>query len=436
MARIFGLALLCAILLCACGESRQKSPRAPVASQAPTPSPAPRPAVSEATGVSPPAAPAGNGIRYFPSRERALARGDSDPILTAWQVLGARFDEVRVLYGLLIAETPLGEQTLPRGARVTVLSSTEWESTDSGHRKLYTVKAELPKDAAQSGTAAPSTAEGSIDSSSCLLVLSESGGLSAGIIERKIGIAGGESEFNILAIIEGSSILLIDTSAYIFADSFHPSGVLRLGIEDMNSDGTEELVMEADTIVSFNYLGATPLRWECWLRPRAGSWAPVFQYNVSFATDEGYAYVATRRALDADGDGFRETVKVITEQQEIRDEKEFTNTTVSFYIWSGSEYAKDPAQELPRQATVSAESADMRAEPGAESALVETVPRGTLLYVFDRSDSLQSLAESASFWFKGVSKSGTEGWVYGGGLSLAWIDPLKVNREAFLGKPQ
>ena len=75
-------------------------------------------------------------------------------------------------------------------------------------------------------------------------------------MERKIDIAGGESQYNLLAISSKGAVTLIDTSALVFPDAFHPSGAVRLSIEDVNSDGTLKVVLEADTIVSLQFLGS------------------------------------------------------------------------------------------------------------------------------------------------------------------------------------
>ena len=55
------------------------------------------------------------------------------------------------------------------------------------------------------------------------------------------------------------------------------------------------------------------------------------------------------------------------------------------------------------------------------------------LFVFDRSDTRQSPDDPGSWWHKAVTKSGPEGWISGTSIELSWIDPLKVNREVFLG---
>ena len=55
--------------------------------------------------------------------------------------------------------------------------------------------------------------------------------------------------------------------------------------------------------------------------------------------------------------------------------------------------------------------------------------------MFDRSDTRQSRDDPASWWYKAVTKSGVEGWISGTSVELSWIDPLKMNRAAFLGQP-
>jgi hypothetical protein len=66
-----------------------------------------------------------------------------------------------------------------------------------------------------------------------------------------------------------------------------------------------------------------------------------------------------------------------------------------------------------------------------ESGIVAALPPGSLVYVFDRSDG-------SPLWYRAVSREGAQGaegamgWIPGADVQLSWIDPLKVNREAFL----
>ena len=41
-----------------------------------------------------------------------------------------------------------------------------------------------------------------------------------------------------------------------------------MSLEDVNADSQPEILLEAETIVSLRYLGATPVRWKAWLRRR------------------------------------------------------------------------------------------------------------------------------------------------------------------------
>ena len=419
----------CAALLSGCVRARKDSGQGP--SQTPAPPPGiERPAEAGAPAEAGPAAEDGGITVYVPSRERVLARGDADEILTSWLPLGATFESARgaILHGLLLSEASLGETTLPALSRVAVKAASGWEKPQGSYRRSYAVQA-----------LDGSSPEGTADSSQCVLVVAESGGVSVGFVERKIDIAGGESLYNVLAIVSeetaprGGAITLIDTSAWVFPDSFHPSGVRAASIGDLNGDGAAEIVVTAETIVSLTYLGATPLAWECWLAPRAGAaqpggWAPIFLFNQGFATDEGASYAATRRLIDSNGDGVMDTVKVMTEIEETGEEKTFANTIVSFFVWNGVRYEKQAAQELPRQGTVTADSSTLLADMSMESGTVAALPRGALLYVYDRSDS-------SPVWYRAVSREGAkgaEGWIPGADLQLSWIDPLRVNRETFL----
>ncbi len=195
-------------------------------------------------------------------------------------------------------------------------------------------------------------------------MLVESKGLAAGIMPRKIVVGGGESEFSLLVIADGRSVTLVDTSVFPFPDSFHPSGVLHVSLEDLNSDSQPEILLEAETIVSLRFLGSTPVRWKAWLHRREGSLVPIFRYNVSFGSDTGYSYTATDRLFDSTGGGIRDMVRVDTDYTVVSGTDEFRTTTVSFFPWDGREFKKAPLDDLPKIATVTAETAPLLAEPG------------------------------------------------------------------------
>jgi hypothetical protein len=349
-----------------------------------------------------------------------FARGDSQELVLSWVPLGATFDSARgqVLHGLLLDMEALGsEELLPPLTRLGVVSATPWEKVEGAYRRSLVVRA----------TAGGKQLEGAVDSSSCLLVLAEAGGISAGFLERRIDIGGGDADYNVLGLVSGGIVTLVDTSAWVFPDTFHPSGVRSLTISDLNADGALEVAVLVETLVSLNYLGATPLAWEVWLSERGGSWTPIFRYNESFATDEGSSYTAARRLLDSDGDGMLETVKVTTSIEELGEEREFSNTIVSFSAWDGTRYQKQPSEELPRQAAVVAEKAVLFADVSIEGGAVAELPRGALLYVFDRNDGTPR-------WYHAVSREGAEGWIAAADVELSWLDPLKVNREVFLSQ--
>jgi hypothetical protein len=410
---LFLVAAACAALLPGCSRGRGAA--------APAPQPAPGPQQPGAEPEASPEAPAVPSafLRFVPSQSRVLMRGDSDEIVMQWMPVGMTLESAQgqVLHGLLLAETSIGEEVLSPLSQVGVLSATGWERGAGAYRRSYAVRS----------LDAGSPVSGTVDSAQCLLVTAESGGLSAGFLERRISVDGGESDYNVLAVVADGAVTLVDTSVWVFPESFHPSGVRGVTIGDVNGDGSPEIVVSVETIVSLNYLGATPLAWECWLPARSPASGPLFQFNESFATDEGSSYTASRRLVDSDGDGVRETVKVTTEVEEASEEREFTNAIVSFYLWDGSRYAKQAADELPRLGSVAVERATLFADTSIESGSVAEAAQGELLYVFDRSDS-------PPFWFRAVTKQGVEGWIAGSEVQLAWVDPLKVNREVFLSQ--
>ena len=208
---------------------------------------------------------------------------------------------------------------------------------------------------------------------------------------------------------------------------------MGITIEDANADGLPEIVLEAETIVSLQYLGATPLRWVAWLRPKAGAWSPVLLYKKRFATDEGYAYEASARSFDSHGTGPHDTVKVSTDFVMAVPGGEFRTTVVSFHAWNGSEYRNTPADDLPRRGTVTADDTPLLLEPRADAARVATLRAEEVLYVFDRSDSPQAGITPSAWWYRACTKSGSDGWISGALVKLTWIDQLKVNRASFLG---
>ncbi len=369
---------------------------------------------------APPPAPPADILRYIPGRARVFARGDAQELVLSWVPVGVTFDSARgqVLHGLLLDMEALGsEELLPPLTRLALVSATPWEKVNGAYRRRYVVRA----------AAGGEQLEGTVDSSSCLLVLAEAGGIAAGFLERRIDIGGGDADYNILGLVAGGIVTLVDTSAWVFPDTFHPSGVRGVTVSDLNGDGSLEVAVGVETIVSLNYLGATPLSWECWLAWRAGTWTAIFQYNESFATDEGASYTATRRLVDSDGDGMLETVRVTTAMEEAGEERQFSNTIVSFYLWDGTRYQKQASEELPRQATVVSEQATLFADVSIESGIVADLERGALLYVFDRSDGTPR-------WYHAVSREGAEGWIAAADVELSWLDPLKVNREVFLSQ--
>ena len=415
-----------AIVLASCSRSEKQPSGAPPA--------LPEPSAQENSPSEQSAQPLSEGgVAYLPSIDRVLTRGDTEPVETSWVSLGMSFPtRLRdIRHGLLLSETPLLDAArvptaspLPAGAHVEVREIGGWQKAPDGFRNAYRVRY------------GPETGpvEGWVDSSAAALITAEAEGISAGVVLRKIAIGRGESEFNLLAIAADSLVTLIDTSVFVFPAAFHPSGVREISITDANADGLPEVVMEAETIVSLQYLGASPLRWVAWLRPKAGAWAPILLYNERFGTDEGYSYTATSRAFDSSGKGTLDTVKVTTDYLLVSRQGEFRNTVTSFFGWNGSEYRKAPAEDLPRQGTVTAVQAPVLRDPGAESGTVDTLRAGDTLYIFDRSDTRQSWEETSSWWYRIVTKSGAEGWIDGGSVELSWIDPLKVNKEAFLGQ--
>ena len=411
------------LVLAACARTGK-----PVTAAAP---PAQVPDTGRST-TSPSTRPLEERLLYFPSSDRVLTGGDNTSDDMQWQALGASLPALLgdVLYGLVLADTPLTDRDgnsigtmLPETSRVAVLEAGDWAALGQDFHRLYRVS--LKADG--------KTIEGWIDSAAVALMLAESNRLAVGVLPRKIVVGGGESEYSILVIVDGRHATLVDTSVFPFPDSFHPSGVVSVSLQDVNADSLPEILLEAETIVSVRYLGATPVRWKAWLRRREGALIPIFRYNVSFGSDAGYSYTATDRAFDSSGGGMHDMVRVDTDYTLVNGPDEFRTTTVSFFPWDGNEFKKATLQDLPKMGTVIADQAALLAGADSGSATLAALSKGDQLYVFDRSDTRQSRDDPVSWWYEAVTKGGVEGWINGTGIELSWIDPLKLNRSAFLG---
>ncbi len=418
------LAASFALALLACSRAEKPLPGPPPAAVEPAP---PRPIAAPQSVQAPE-----QRILYFPSRERVLAASDNSGNDMRWQPLGMLFPALlgKVQFVLLLTDLPLVDRDgiskgrlISEGSRVTLLGTGDWMPAGADFKRMYQVRVD--------STGGP--VQGWVDSSAAALMLVETGGLAIGILPRKLVVGGGESEYSLLVIAEGKSVMLVDTSFFPFPDSFHPSGVVQVSLQDVNADSQPEILLEGETIVSLRFLGSTPVRWKAWLHRREGNLVPIFRYNESFGSDTGYSYTATDRLFDSSGGGMRDMVRVDTEYTVVSGPDEFRTTTVSFFPWNGTEFKKAPLEDLPKIGTVTAEKAALLADPDAHSTVTANLSRGDQVYAFDRSDTRLSRDNAASWWYKAVTKSGLQGWINGTALELTWIDALKLNRAAFLG---
>lgn len=257
-----------ALALAACSRAERPAP-APVSAR--------RTAAENRTAVVTSPLPLEERVLYYPTQERVLTTGDNSNDDMNWKSLGVSFPALldRVRYGLTLVDTPLVDRdgnskgtVIPEASRFTLLEAGPWVQWGSDFRRLYRVRFNVP------GT----LTQGWIDSSAAALILTEASGLAVGVVPRKIVIGGGESEYSLLAIADDRHVTLVDTSMFPFPDSFHPSGVVEVTLEDVNSDSQPEVLLEADTIVSLRYLGATPVRWKAWLRHGRG---PSFRSSAT-----------------------------------------------------------------------------------------------------------------------------------------------------------
>jgi len=421
------------LALAAC--SRTPHPSSPASAPEPTAAPV-------ATAPAPAPMPPEERIIYYPSQERALARGDDSENDMQWKRVGVGFSDLagKILHGLVISDAELTDKDgnptgalLPAGSRIAVREATDWMPDGSGFRRLYRMQS---ADGVPAERVLPSkTVQGWVRSGAVALILAQDKDLEVGVLPRKIVIGGGESEYNLLVVANASHVTLVDTSYFPFPDDFHPSGVASVSLQDVNVGSRAEIVVEAETILSLRYLGATPVRWKAWLRRgKDGAIVPIFRYNTSFGSDAGYSYTATDRFFDSSGAGFRDMARVDTDFTIVSGPEEFKTTTVSFYPWNGSQFRHAALQDLPKLGTLTAEQSTLRAGPSADSRETAALSLGDQVYVFDRSDTRQSRDDPSSWWYHVVTKSGAEGWISGSDIELSWIDPLKVNREAFLAQ--
>ncbi len=428
------LVSLVVLALSAC--SRTGRPAAGAAADRPIPAPAGAPAPAAPAFLATPGSRPEDRIIYYPSMDRVLYPGDASGDDMQWKPLGIVLPEGlgQVRHALVLTDTALLDKdgnpngvVIPEGAQLSVQEVGEWIASGSGFTRLYRIQGRIHggKDAVQ----------GWIDSANAPLILAEEPGLQVGIIPRKIVIGSGESEYSLLVVVDGTHVTILDTSYFPFPDGFHPSGVVSVSLQDVNADSRAEIVLEAETLISLRYLGATPIRWKAWLRRGyIGALVPIFRYNESFGSDAGYSYTATERRFDSDGKGSAGTVRVDTEYMLVSGADEFQNHTVTFYPWDGSEFRHDTLQDLPALGTVAADQAALYEQADTQSDTVAPLSRGDQLYVFDRGDTRQSPADARSWWYRAVTKSGIEGWIMGTLVDLSWIDPLKTNRTVFLAQ--
>jgi len=370
-------------------------------------------------------------VDLVPSRQRVFAQNDSETPVTSWLPLGMSFASTRtsMLYGLLIQDgtaldgtrKPVG-RTLRRGLHIVVRDASAWQPAGSTYRRWYEVSQE------------GSTRLDWVDSSSVALITAQSGSLKGGFLERKVSIAGGESEYNVLVLCDGDAVSLIDTSVLVFPDAFHPSGATSVSFEDVNADGTPEAVVQAQTIVSLQFLGASPLSWEAWLREKDGRWGAIFRFNSGYGTDQGNSYTATRRAFSSTGAGFLDTVKVTTNLMETTAQGVFGATTETFFLWNGTVYKEDQPWGMPQKASVIS-GAELKAFPQSTGETVAKLKGGDELFAFDRGDARAAAGGEDGFWLHATTRAGKDGWIRSGLVKLEKIDPLKVNRQVFLGRP-
>ena len=371
-------------------------------------------------------------VDLVPSRQRVFSQNDSEAPVTTWLPLGMSYASTKssVLYGLLVEDAPALDgthapvgRTLHRGLRVVVRDATEWERAGATYRKWYEV-----------GREGSSTLDW-VDSSFVALITAQDGNLKGGFLERKVSIAGGESEYNVLVLCDGDAVSLIDTSALVFPNAFHPSGVTSVSFQDVNGDGAREAVVQAQTIVSLQFLGASPLSWDAWMKEKKSSWDAIFRFNSGYGTDQGNSYTATQRAFSSTGAGFLDTVKVTTNLMETTNQGVFSATTETFFLWNGTVYKQDPSWGMPQEASVTSASAELKVTPQQTGDLVTKLKVGEELFVFDRGDVRESAAREDGFWLHATDRAGKDGWVRSELVKLSKIDPLKVNREIFLGHP-
>jgi hypothetical protein len=377
------------------------------------------------------AAPAEPGvITYQPGRDRVLQAGQGDDAGLEWAPMGTPVAVLlpRTRYGLVLTPTPLLDRdgrlagpVLAPDTKVSVLQAGDWTMEADGFHRRYRVRWDAL------------ATEGWVEADTLALVTAEAGGVAAGVVPRRILVAGGASEYQLLALRDAAGTWLIDTSTFPFPEGFHPSGIVSLAVNDANGDGTPEVVIEAETIASLRTLGAAPLRWAAWLRPRAGRWTAILMYTVSYATDLGYSSSGVVRSFDMSGAGMQDMVRLDTEYVVTGSTGDFHTSAVTFYPWNGTTYRKDALQDLPQEGTVAVDSLALYDAAAGSLSAAPSLTRGESVFAFDRGD-IPEPGSPRVWWYHVVTRQGTEGWVRGDGVSLAWVDPLKENKAVFLGR--
>ena len=416
------LAAVAALVLflagCPRGRSPEPRPETPPPQAPAVEQPAPQP------GPAP--APAADLLRYVPSKARALFRGDTQELLMSWMPVGATFETARgqVLHGLLLEPAALAapgdaEEVLSPLSPVSIESATEWAKTGGAYHRNYAVKGGGHGEAVEPRRG-------------LLLLLPRHG--------RVRGSVGGVPRAEDRHL--GRGIPVQPARRGIEADRlahrYQRVGVSR-HLPPLRRARGDRLRHQLPTArwkspppsrPSCRSTSSAPRRW-C---GSAGSPSARARGRPSSSTTRASPPTRApppppRAALSTrTGTACSRRSGSQTSIEEAGEEGEFRNTIVSFYLWDGSRYQKQAADELPRQASVAARAGHaVRGREHRERLRGRACAR--LAPVRVRQERRHAALVQGR-----VPKDGQEGWIAAADVELSWIDPLKVNREAFLSQ--
>lgn len=138
--------------------------------------------------------------------------------------------------------------------------------------------------------------------------------------------------------------------------------------------------------------------------------------------------------LDADRDGFRETIR--TTQTEISGADETIAAavpTVHYREWIDNRYKL--TARFPVIGRVTEDNLRIRSQPSLEGTVTGKVMTGEAVYLTDRSLLPETIGEMRSYWYQITNKNGLSGWSFGYYLDFPPEPDRIPSIEDFLASP-